>query len=208
MSTDRILHGKLAVAPVLDELVRTQLTVGVPLTADLFWSTLNQLVADLGGQNKALLEKRDVLQQQIDAWYQTHPAGSYSAETYRAFLTEIGYLVPVPAPFKVTVDHVDPAIATLAGPQLVVPVSNARYALNAANARWGSLYDALYGTNVIPTDPGQAPVKGYDRARGLKVVAWAKGFLDRAVPLVTGSHADATAYNVVGAQLSPRGPPS
>ena len=200
-ASNRIAHGTLAVAPELDRLVRDRLVAGLTLTPEKFWATLAEVVAEFGGKNRALLDRRDALQAQLDHWYRDHPAGSYSPEEYRRFLQSIGYLVPPPPPFQVTVKAVDREIADVAGPQLVVPVSNARYALNAANARWGSLYDALYGTNVIPAAAGQPRPSGYDRERGAQVVAWARGLMDRAMPLAAGSHRDAIAYTVAGGVL-------
>ena len=200
-ASNRITHGTLAVAPELDQLVRDRLVPGLTLTAEKFWATLAEVVAEFGPKNQALLDRRDALQTQLDGWYRDHPAGSYSPEQHREFLQSIGYLVPTTPPFQVTVKGVDREIAGVAGPQLVVPVSNARYALNAANARWGSLYDALYGTNVIPAEAGQPQASGYDRNRGAQVVAWAREFLDRAIPLAAGSHRAAIAYTVAGGDL-------
>jgi len=194
----------LSVASELDAFVVHRLTQGLALTPDKFWDTLARLVADLGPKNRALLDRRDVLQKTIDGWHRIHPAGSFSPQEYRHFLQEIGYLVSPPLPFQVTVENVDREIAVVAGPQLVVPVSNARYALNAANARWGSLYDALYGTNVIPGKPSPDSERGYDRERGAKVVAWARALLDRAAPLAAGSHADAVGYTIDRGRLQIR----
>jgi malate synthase len=202
-ASTRIQHGNLAVAPELDQLVASRLTQGLKLTPEKFWQTLEKLVSELGPKNRALLERRDALQKQLDTWYRAHAPGSYSPEEYRTFLQGIGYLVPRPS-FKISDQSADPEIATLAGPQLVVPVSNARYALNAANARWGSLYDALYGTNVIPREPGAGASHGFDPARGAKVVAWARTFLDRATPLTSGSHRDVTGYAIEHGQLQVR----
>ncbi|MEM1398012.1 MAG: malate synthase G, partial [Pseudomonadota bacterium] len=151
-------------------------------------------------RNRDLLQKRETLQEQIDAWHGERP-GVPDPEAYEAFLREIGYLVPEPAPFEITTDHVDPELSALAGPQLVVPVLNARYALNAANARWGSLYDAFYGTDAIPLTGDEKP--GYEPARGSKVIERAKSFLNDAVPLANGSHDAATSYTVVDGTLEP-----
>ena len=155
----------------------------------------------LGPRNRALLEKRDALQAKIDAWLAARRGAALEPKATAAFLREIGYLVPVGPPFEVTTANVDPEIATLAGPQLVVPVDNARYALNAANARWGSLYDALYGTNVIPEDDGAEKGRGYNAVRGERVIAKANEFLDQAVPLASGKWAD-----VVGRRRDGRAP--
>ncbi len=197
-------QGNLWVAPELHALVAERLIPGLPLTADEFWATLAQLVEELGPKNRALLDRRLALQGELDQWYRAHPGGTFSADEYRAFLREIGYLVPTPAAVSISPQNVDPEIAGVAAPQLVVPVSNARYALNAANARWGSLYDALYGTNAIPVDPKAGSTGGYNRARGASVVAWARDFLDRALPLMEGSHRDATNYAIANGKLQVR----
>lgn len=169
-----------------------------------FWRGLSALIHEFGPRNRALLERRAALQAQIDAWHEKHGAGA--PEAYRAFLEEIGYLLPEGPDFTVETENVDPEIAEIPGPQLVVPVMNARYALNAANARWGSLYDAFYGTDAL----GEAPASGpYDAARGAKVVAAAKAFLDRTAPLAGASHGDVTAYRVEAGALvaeTPSGP--
>ena len=148
---------------------------------------MSEIIHDLAPKNRALLAKRDALQDKIDSWYKAKRATGYSMEEYRAFLTSIGYLLPEGPAFKVTTTNVDPEIAVVAGPQLVVPVMNARYALNAANARWGSLYDALYGTDAISEDGGADKGKGYNPVRGAKVIAWARNFLDESAPLAAGS---------------------
>ncbi len=192
----------LSVARVLHEFAAREVTPAVSMNADAFWQAFAGIVHDLGPRNRALLDRRDALQQQIDAWHRAHP--DFSPEEYQRFLTDIGYLAPAPAPFAIATANIDPEIASIAGPQLVVPVMNARYALNAANARWGSLYDALYGTNVIPPETHAVPVRGYDPARGAKVIAFARSFLDRAVPLDAASHRDATAYFVAGGTLTIR----
>src|SRR6185503_13854674 len=159
-----------------------------------------QIFATLAPVNKALLEKRDRLQAEIDSWHEARRGQPHDAKAYQDFLRRIGYLAPEPAPFQIGVTHVDDELAHIAGPQLVVPILNARFLLNAANARWGSLYDALYGTDAIA---GQASANGYDPARGAKVIVWAKSFLDRAVPLKSGSHADVAAYQIRNGALSP-----
>ena len=166
-----------------------------------FWSGFAALIRRFTPRNARLLERRDALQAQVDAWHRRHPGSGFDPRDYRRFLEQIGYLVPEGPPFQIATANVDPEIAALAGPQLVVPINNARYALNAANARWGSLYDALYASDVIPKDDGVSPAAGYDRARGARVVAFARDFLDAHFPLVRGSHADAAGYRVAGAGL-------
>ncbi len=162
---------------------------GTGIDASDFWPAFAKIVGDLAPKNRALLEKRDDLQSKIDDWYKEKQGSGYSMDEYRQFLSEIGYLVPEGEDFSVTTANVDPEIAEVAGPQLVVPISNARFALNAANARWGSLYDALYGTDAL----GDLPKKGgYDEERGARVVAWSKKFLDESAPLASGSWADVT----------------
>jgi malate synthase len=187
----------LQVAAELAELIETRVLLGV--SPEDFWAGYAALLAELAPVNAALLAKREDLQAQIDAWHLAHRAEPFDGEAYRAFLSEIGYLLPEPAPFTLGTENVDDEIARLAGPQLVVPVMNARFALNAANARWGSLYDALYGTDAIP---GAAQGKGYDAARGAEVIAWARAHLDRAVPLAAGSWAEVAGLAVADAALS------
>jgi len=165
------------------------------LDDDAFWTGVSGIVHDLGPRNAALLEKRAMLQARIEEYHRAKP-GRPEPEAYRAFLTEIGYLAPEPAPFAITTENVDPEIATMAGPQLVVPLLNARFALNAANARWGSLYDALYGTDAIDQTGELAPGRDYNPTRGAEVIARGRALLDQAAPLSEGSHTEATAYRV------------
>ncbi len=198
--TDYITVGKLSVATPLYDLVKQQIAPGTGIEPDDFWHGLEQIVTDLGPVNRELLAKRERLQQQIDAWHIGRRGQPHDHVAYKAFLQEIGYLLPVVDDFTITTANVDPEIAEVAGPQLVVPVMNARYALNAANARWGSLYDALYGTDVIPRTEADAG-SGYNPARGARVVAYAMDFLDRCVPLAHGRHAAATGYSVTNGQL-------
>lgn len=195
--TDRIQKGGLQIATVLHNLIANEIAPGTGIDPDSFWAEFEKIVEDLGPKNVALLKKRDRLQAQIDQWHRDHKGQEVDAAAYKAFLTEIGYLVPEGDDFSIATSGVDDEIATLAGPQLVVPVMNARFALNAANARWGSLYDALYGTDVIPEDGGADKTGGYNPVRGEKVIAWANGFLDEATPLAAGSHDDVAAYKLI-----------
>lgn len=197
--TVRIQKGKLAIAKELYDFIENEALPGTGLESETYWKNFEQVVVDLSPKNKALLAKRDDLQAKIDEW---HRNNKFELNAYKAFLTEIGYLVPEVADFKVSTENVDEEIALLAGPQLVVPVRNARYCLNAANARWGSLYDALYGTDVISEEGGAEKGKGYNPVRGDKVIAFAKDFLNQTFPLAQGSHADATQYAVVNNALA------
>jgi malate synthase len=199
--TERVQVGGLQVAKVLFDFVNNEAIPGTGITAEKFWSGVEAVINELAPKNRALLAKRDQLQAQIDAWHQARAGQAHDAAAYKAFLEEIGYLLPQPADFKISTQNVDDEIAHLAGPQLVVPVMNARFALNASNARWGSLYDALYGTDVIGEDGGAEKGKGYNKVRGDKVIAFARAFLDQAAPLAAGSHVDATGYRIEGARL-------
>jgi malate synthase len=192
--TDRIPVGGLQVATVLYRLIADEICPGTGIETDRFWSEFEKIVDELGPKNRALLNKRDQIQGQIDAWHQQHREQPFNQEDYKAFLREIGYLVPEGPSVCISTDHVDDEIAQVAGPQLVVPVSNARFALNAANARWGSLYDALYGTDVIADDDGCERGAGYNPKRGAKVIERAAAFLDGAVPLAQGSHKEVGHY--------------
>ena len=192
----------LHIAPELKSFIETEALPGTGITAEAFWAGLAAILADLAPRNEALLAKRDALQARIDAWHKANPQKPIDAPAYEAFLREIGYLLPEPADFQVTSANVDPELGAIAGPQLVVPVNNARYALNAANARWGSLYDALYGTDAIPEADGAGRGKGYNPARGAKVVAFARKVLDQALPLMGAGHAEALKYQVKDGALS------
>ena len=191
--TARIQKGKLAIAKELYDFIENEALPGSGLDSEKYWKDFEQVVVDLSPKNKALLEKREQIQAKIDQW---HRENTFELQAYKAFLTEIGYLLPEVADFQISTENVDEEIALLAGPQLVVPVRNARYCLNAANARWGSLYDALYGFDVISEDGGAEKGKGYNPVRGAKVVAFAKNFLDETFALAQGSHADVTSYVV------------
>jgi malate synthase len=192
------LTSRLSVDALLRDFVEGELLPGTGVSAQAFWSALEGILADFGPRNRDLLSRRDDLQARIDAWWLARRGRPFDVAEETAFLREIGYLLPEPAPFSIETRNVDPEIARLAGPQLVVPVSNGRYALNAANARWGSLYDALYGTDALapPT-----PTKGYDPARGALVIAYARALLDKVAPLDGGSHADAAFYGVADGGL-------
>ncbi|HET8898742.1 MAG TPA: malate synthase G [Rhodanobacteraceae bacterium] len=194
--TDRItLHG-LTIATALADFIEHEALPGSGISADAFWRGFAAIVQGLSPRNAALLSERDRLQARLDDWHQQHPGPIADMAVYKAFLREIGYLRDAPAPFSVTTANVDVEIARQAGPQLVVPVSNARYALNAANARWGSLYDALYGTDAISDADGAERGKGYNPRRGARVIEFARQFLDHSLPLRHGSHRDAAAYGI------------
>jgi malate synthase len=174
---------------------------GTGISADQFWQTAADVFAKFMPENQALLAKRESIQKQIDAWHKANPA-PYNQDEYLLFLKDIGYWLPEPDDFSITTENVDEEIATMAGPQLVVPVMNARYALNATNARWGSLYDALYGTDVISEDDGAERAGAYNPIRGDKVIAFAKAFLDEHCPLASGSHSDVKQYAIAGEKLT------
>jgi malate synthase len=197
----RVQHSGLQIADVLYRLVNDEVAPGTGISPDDFWAAFADILKDLAPKNRELLQKRETIQAQIDDWHRAN-AGKFDAVAYKAFLQEINYLLPEPADFNVATENVDEEIAALAGPQLVVPVMNARYALNAANARWGSLYDALYGTDVISEADGADKGKGYNPVRGAKVIAYARQFLDQHTSLSDGSHADATLYSVVDGALA------
>ncbi|MCU1722617.1 malate synthase G [Pseudomonas sp. 5P_5.1_Bac1] len=199
--TEHVQVGGLQVAKVLFDFVNNEAIPGTGVSAEKFWAGAEKIIHDLAPKNKALLSKRDTLQAQIDAWHQARKGQAHDAVAYKAFLQEIGYLLPEASDFQLSTQNVDDEIARMAGPQLVVPVMNARFALNASNARWGSLYDALYGTDVISEADGAEKGKGYNKVRGDKVIAFARAFLDESAPLAAGSHVDATRYSIDGGKL-------
>ena len=199
--TDRTTLGRLQVATELQRFIDAEVLPGTGLDTAAFWSGVDQLVHELAPRNRELLAERDRLQVELDNWHSAHPGPVTDLAAYQAFLESIGYLQPVPGQVQASTSGVDREIAEQAGPQLVVPVLNARYALNAANARWGSLYDALYGTDALPETDGAERGKGYNPARGAKVVAFARQVLDGVAPLASGSHRDATAYRIQDGRL-------
>ena len=199
--TDYVTRGHLQVAAELDRFLVDEALAGIDLDPQDFWAGVEAMLHDMAPRNRALLEKRDALQEKLDDWHRTHPGPIHDISAYREFLHSVGYLVEPPETVKVSTANVDPEVALQAGPQLVVPVSNARYALNAANARWGSLYDALYGTDAIPDEDGAERGDAYNPVRGEKVIAYARSVLDQAAPLASGSHADATEYRLEDGEL-------
>ena len=201
--TDRTEAAGLRVATDLYRFIEDEAlpASGTGLEPAAFWSGVAQIIADLTPVNRDLLRRRDELQSAIDSWHQAHPGQPGDVAAYQAFLTEIGYLVPSPGPFQIGTEGVDDEIAVTAGPQLVVPVTNARFAINAANARWGSLYDAFYGTDAIPEDGGATRAGAYNPVRGQKVIGAVRAFLDEAVPLAGASHRDVTGYAVADGAL-------
>ncbi len=199
--TARTSVHRLQVASNLHRFINEQVLPGTGVDSSAFWQGFDAIVGDLAPRNIALLAERDRLQTELDTWHQAHPGPITDMAAYRNFLTTIGYLVPVPEGVQTTTANVDDELAVQAGPQLVVPILNARYALNAANARWGSLYDALYGTDAIAEADGCAKGPGYNEKRGAKVIAFARNLLDQAAPLANGSHQESTGYATVGGQL-------
>ncbi len=200
MTARTTVHG-LQVATELFRFIEDKVLPGTGVESAKFWAGFDAIVSDLAPKNAALLAERDRIQLDMDAWHTANPGPITDMPAYRAHLDKIGYTVPVPADTKVTTANVDAELATQAGPQLVVPILNARYALNAANARWGSLYDALYGTDAISEEGGAEKGKGYNPVRGAKVIAWARNFLDQAAPLEGASHKEAAGYSVAGGKL-------
>ena len=200
--TDRTTAHGLQVATCLHQFIEREVLPGTGIEPATFWKGVAAIVHDLAPKNAALLAERDRLQSELDAWHRAHPGPIREPRAYRAFLQKIGYLVPAPKRVKIRTANVDDELARQAGPQLVVPVTNARYALNAANARWGSLYDALYGTDALPEDGGATRGPGYNAVRGAKVIEYCRHVLDRTAPLKQGSHIHSTAYRVVNGKLA------
>ncbi|HZQ30863.1 MAG TPA: malate synthase G [Mycobacterium sp.] len=200
--TERVATGNLRVAKVLYDFINNEALPGTGIDSDSFWAGVDKVVTDLGPRNSELLARRDDLQAQIDKWHRQRVIEPIDADAYERFLVDIGYLQPEPDDFKVTTANVDAEITSTAGPQLVVPILNARFALNAANARWGSLYDALYGTDVIPETDGAEQGDSYNKVRGDKVIAYARKFLDGAAPLTSGSWSDATGLKIDDGRLA------
>ena len=198
--TQRIQKGGLQVAQSLYDLVNNEIIPGTDVAPEHFWLELENIINELGMTNQALLSKRDNIQLQMDEWHKSHKGQLPDIETYKQFLTDIGYLISEGDDFQVSTQQVDSEIATIAGPQLVVPVNNARFALNAANARWGSLYDALYGTDVISEEDGCEKAGAYNPRRGAKVITWAAEFLDKVAPLVSGFHTNVSEYQLVAGE--------
>ena len=194
--SERVTLGRLQVAANLQRFIEDEVLPGTGVEAAAFWKGFDELVHDLAPKNRALLAERDRLQVELDDWHRSNPGPITDMPAYRSFLESIGYLQPEPGEVKISTSNVDSEIATQAGPQLVVPIGNARYALNAANARWGSLYDALYGTDAISEENGAQKGPGYNEVRGAKVIAFARNFLDQAAPLADGSHVDSVSYRV------------
>ena len=199
--TDRTACGGLQVATELYRFINDQAIPGTGIDASQFWAGVDSLIHELAPVNRELVAKRDVIQEKIDAFHKARRGQAHDAAEYKAFLEEIGYLLPEPQNVSVSTNNVDPEVATTAGPQLVVPVMNARYALNAANARWGSLYNALYGTDAISSEGGAEAGSSYNPVRGNKVIAFAKQFLDESAPLASGSHSNVTGYAIDGGRL-------
>lgn len=187
--------GKIKVSKMIYDFFSEEVIPEAELDVEKFWSDFEKIVTDFTPRNRELLEKRQELQDKIDAWHKENK--NFEPETYKAFLEEIGYLEKEVEDFEISVENVDDEISTIAGPQLVVPINNARYAINAANARWGSLYDALYGSDIISEENGAEKGSSYNPVRGNKVIAFCRDFLDQSVPLASGSHHDSDRKSVV-----------
>ncbi|NRA25023.1 MAG: malate synthase G, partial [Oleispira sp.] len=200
--TEYVQSGGIQVAKELYDFINDKAIPGTGLESQNFWAKFDKLVNELAPKNRALLAKREDLQAKIDAYHTERAGQPHNAVEYKAFLQEIGYLLPEGEDFAATTVNVEPEIAQMAGPQLVVPIMNARFALNASNARWGSLYDALYGTKAISEENGATKGPGYNQVRGDKVIAYARNFLNESAPLATGDHADSTKYAIVDGALA------
>jgi len=199
--TEYINHGSLKVAKELDDLINKKVCIGIDIEPESFWTSFEKIIEEFTPRNKALLDKREDLQKKIDQWHLNNNSKSFDKAEYKKFLKEIGYLLNEPEDFSIETQNVDPEISSIAGPQLVVPVMNARFALNAANARWGSLYDALYGTDVISEEDGAEKAGAYNPKRGAKVIEFSKKFLDENIPLIQGSYKDITAFQIFDGKL-------
>ncbi len=195
--SNRVNHSGLQIDSELADFVANEAVQGTQQTVEEFWAAFANVLAEFKPQNKALLAKREALQSQIDGWHRERVGQPHDPQAYKSFLMDIGYLLPEGPDFAIETQGVDPEVSDIAGPQLVVPVKNARFAINAANARWGSLYDAFYGTDIIPSDGDLAPVGDYNPIRGAEVISRARAFLDDVIPLASGKHADVTAYRIV-----------
>ena len=202
MSDKYIAKGSLSVSTTLDEFLTSEVLPDLNITSDHFWQSLESIVQEFGPRNRELLGLRETIQQKIDDWHLSNKGQTHDFESYKSFLKKIGYLIEDKGEFTIETQNIDPEIATIAGPQLVVPVMNARFALNAANARWGSLYDALYGTDMISEDDGATRAGAYNPVRGNKVIAFAKNFLDEHFPLTQGSYNDVSSFSLADNSLS------
>lgn len=200
--TERVQLGGIQVAKNLYDFVTNEAIPGTGLDADKFWAEFDKIVNDLAPRNRELLAKRGAIQEKMNSWNSDHKGQKLDMAVYKSFLKEIGYLVDEPEDFRISTANVDPEVATMAGPQLVVPIMNARFALNAANSRWGSLYDALYGTDAISEEEGAEKGRGYNPVRGAKVIEFARNLLDSSAPLASGSHKDAALYQIDGGKLA------
>jgi malate synthase len=201
LSKNYITKGSLSVAEELSSFLSTEVLPGLEISEDHFWSSLEKIIQEFSPRNKELLDIRESMQSQIDAWHLANPGEEKNLDVYKDFLKDIGYLLPEGEDFKITTENVDPEISSIAGPQLVVPVMNARFALNAANARWGSLYDALYGTDMISEDDGASRAGAYNSIRGNKVIAFSKNFLDEHFALDNASYSDVNSFSIKGGCL-------
>ena len=196
MADQYIKKRSLSVSSELESFLKLEVLPGLELSEEHFWTSLENIINEFSPKNKKLLEIRESMQEQIDAWHLANPGEEKNLNVYKSFLKEIGYLLEEGGDFKITTGNVDPEIASIAGPQLVVPVMNARFALNAANARWGSLYDALYGTDMISEENGASRVGAYNSLRGDKVIEFAKKFLDKNFAINNASYSDVNFFNI------------